>query len=185
MPRCFHIKYTLIIWFSLSLCLFSQNDSIDLYLDHIFLNEVVLKSNYSTFNSKDFFLLKRRVLNVYPYIDSISKIIHKTDSVLKHVHSKRLSKRYSRRVQKKLISQFSENVMKLTRKEGVILSKLLYREFGVTAYELIKTYRGPFQAFFWQRLSSLYEGDLKSEFKANKDQEDVYIEFIINEYLEK
>ena len=185
MTRYFYFKYTLLIWFSLSFNLISQNDSTYLYIDHVFLNEVVLKSDYTDFNAKDFFLLKRRVLKVYPYVDTIVQIMSETDSILNTINKKRLSKKYSRRIQKELVDQFSKKITQLSRKEGLILSKLLYREFQYSAYELIKKYRGPFQAFFWQKLARIYEGNLKVEYAPRTNQEDIYIELIINKYIEK
>ena len=113
MTRYFYFKYTLLIWFSLSLNLISQNDSTHLYIDHVFLNEVVLKSDYTDFNAKDFFLLKRRVLKVYPYVDTIVQIMSETDSILNTINKKRLSKKYSRRIQKELVDQFSKKITQL------------------------------------------------------------------------
>ncbi|MAQ32116.1 MAG: hypothetical protein CMD26_05265 [Flavobacteriales bacterium] len=185
MLRYFYFKYTLLIWFSLSFNLISQNDSSYLYIDNIFLNEVVLTSDHTDFNAKDFFLLKRRVLKVYPYVDTIVQIMSETDSILNTINKKRLSNKYSRRIQKELINQFSQKITQLSRKEGLILSKLLYRQFQYSAYELIKKYRGPFQAFFWQKISRIYDGNLKSEYSPYTNQEDIYIELIINKYIDQ
>ena len=59
----------------------------------------------------------------------------------------------------------------------------LYREFDITAYSLISNYRGSLQAFFWQNLSKLYEGNLKSIFNPNTVEEDFYIDQIIKQYF--
>jgi len=63
----------------------------------------------------------------------------------------------------------------------VILTKLIYREFELTAYQLVKSYRGNFQAVFWNRVAKFYQGSLKNEFDPVLVTEDRYIEKIIKE----
>tara|TARA_B100000427_G_C15394817_1_gene544984 strand:+ start:287 stop:748 length:462 start_codon:yes stop_codon:yes gene_type:complete len=148
------------------------------------LNEIELASEHSYADSRSYLLLKRRVLKVYPYVDTISVLLDDIDSNLKGIQKKRLLRRYSRKLQKKIMRRFSEKVTNLTRKEGVVLSKIIYREFGMTAYDLISQYRGSVHAFFWQRLAKLYDGDLRSNFDPESNKEDFFIEYIINEYIE-
>ena len=183
MTRYFSIKYTLIICFLLSLCVFSQD--LQPEIENIMLDEVKLSSEYSYADSRSYLLLKRRVLKVYPYVDTIAALLDNADSALQGIQKKRLSRRYSRKLQKKIMRRFSENITNLTRKEGVVLSKIIYREFGITVYDLISQYRGAVHAFFWQRLAKLYEGDLKSSFNPESNKEDFFIEYIINKYIDK
>ena len=178
----FPVKYTLIIWIGLFLCLFSQEE--DVNMDNILLEEIVLESEHTYSDSRDYLLLKRRVQKVYPYIDSVSSIINEANMALSGVRKKRLERRYYRKLQKKMMRRFSEKITNLTRKEGVVLSKIIYREFGMTVYEMIHRYRGSFRAFFWQRLAKLYDGDLKSTFDPSTSKEDFFIEYIINEHIE-
>jgi hypothetical protein len=98
---------------------------------------------------------------------------------------KRHARRYGRRIQKKIINQFRKDIMSLSRKEGVVLSKLVYREFGMPVYEIITNYRGVFHAFWWQQLSILYDGDLKSTFDIIENKEDMLIELILQEHILK
>ena len=182
MIRCFSIKYTLIICFSLSLCVFSQDSYSE--IENIMLDEVLLESEHSYADSRSYLLLKRRVLKVYPYVDTISRVLGNADNSLQGIRKKRLSRRYSRKLQKKIMRRFSDKITNLTRKEGVVLSKIIYREFGVTVYDLISQYRSSVHAFFWQRLAKLYDGDLKSNFDPASNKEDFFIEHIINEYIE-
>jgi len=181
MTSYFSIKYTLIICFLLSLYVFSQDLS---ETESIMLNEVELASEHSYADSRSYLLLKRRVIKVYPYVDTISVLLDDADSALKGIQKKRLSRRYSRKLQKKIMRRFSEKITNLTRKEGVVLSKIIYREFGITVYDLISQYRGSVHAFFWQRLAKLYDGDLRSNFDPESNKEDFFIEYIINEYIE-
>lgn len=182
MSRFFFIKYTLIIWICVFSYAFAQDNNLE--IDNIFLNEVVLEERHSYSDSRAYILLKRRVFKVYPYVDSVSSIILEADGALKGMRKKRLSRRYSRKLQKKMMRRFSEQITSLTRKEGVVLSKIIYREFGLTVYDLINKYRGSFQAFFWQKLAKLYDGNLKSTFDPSTNKEDFFIDHIISEHIE-
>jgi len=139
----------------------------------------------TTYNRKEYFLLKRRVIKVYPYLDSIKNIIRLAETDLKDVSKKRHVRRYTRKFQKKLMNQFRSDVMSLSRKEGVVLSKLVYREFNMDVYQIITNYRGGFHAFWWQQLSKLYDGNLKSNFDVKENKEDMLIEIILQEHVLK
>tara|TARA_B100001741_G_C16526865_1_gene587531 strand:- start:92 stop:610 length:519 start_codon:yes stop_codon:yes gene_type:complete len=169
-----------------ALCGFSQDSISKINKGAKFLlNEVVLQDNsIKPINRIEYFQLKRRVLKVYPYVDTIKKIMLVVDEDLANLSNKRSSRRYSRKTQKKIIKNFSNEIKDLSRKEGVVLSKLVFREFNLTVYELIYDYRGSFQAFFWQSMSKLYEGNLKSNYDPYNNQEDMLIEYFIQENFE-
>ena len=162
-----------------------QNDTTNINekkIKKILLDEIILdgadKKTYSLF---EYFMLKQRVLKVYPYVDSISEILELVEYEVKFLKNKRQKRKYIKKKQKKTTSQFRKSIMDLTRKEGVILCKLIYREFGVSSYDLINKYRGRGHAFLWQTLSRIYDGDLKSVFNADTIQEDILIESILDE----
>ena len=67
----------------------------------------------------------------------------------------------------------------LTRSEGNILVKLIYRETKVSTYKLLKQYRGSFNAMFWQTMAKIYDNDLKQEYRPDIVREDMFIEHII------
>ena len=168
------------------LCQTDSSMSHQNYPKSILLNEIMLKESVrKKYSLKDYRRLEYRVLKVYPYVDTISSILNTITSDLTGLRKKRLHKRYKRKFQKKLMHQFSSSVSDLTRKEGVILTKLIYREFDSTAYEMIVSYRGGVHAFFWHRLARLYDGDLKITYNPNLDLQDndkqmIIIEAILN-----
>ena len=168
------------------LCQTDSSMSHQNYPKSILLNEIMLKESVrKKYSLKDYRRLEYRVLKVYPYVDTISSILNTITSDLTGLRKKRLHKRYKRKFQKKLMHQFSSSVSDLTRKEGVILTKLIYREFDSTAYEMIVSYRGGVHAFFWHRLARLYDGDLKITYNPNLDLEDFWIEEIIKKKFDK
>ncbi len=178
-------KYTLIIWIVNLLLIFPQNNNEISNCDsikNIILNEVTIASSRFNIDSKvNYYLLRYRVLKVYPFLDSIQKILNDADMVIESLDKKKFTRRYTRKVQKKIINQFSTSISNLTRKEGVILSKLVYREFDTTVYDLIYQYRGGLQAFLWYKISKIYDGDLKIIFSPSDNVEDFYIDKILNQ----
>tara|TARA_B100001250_G_C19817118_1_gene799174 strand:- start:5001 stop:5561 length:561 start_codon:yes stop_codon:yes gene_type:complete len=180
------IKYTLIILFSSFLFLFSQVETDSFIHQDIFLDEVVLESSKLNLEDQRAYLwLRRKVLRVYPYIDSLRYILNEADSSINNLKKKRHTRRYVRKFQKKIMNRFSNNITNLTRQEGVILSKLIYREFDITAYDLINKYRGGVHAFFWQRISRLYDGNLKSAYNPDQNMQDFYIEHILQNSVQE
>ena len=75
--------------------------------------------------------------------------------------------------------EFSEELKKLTRKEGQILVKLIHRETGITPHALVKTYRNGLRATVYQFTAKLFDIDLKTEFNPSEVQEDIWIEDIL------
>ena len=126
-----------------------------------------------------YYILKRKVLKVYPYAlktkEELAAIQVGLDSVTKRRHKKRYTKEVSNWVKE----EYAEQLKNLTMSEGRILVKLIYRETQITSYELVKSYRGRFNAFFWQTLAKFYDNDLKAKYDPINDREDMLIEHII------
>ena len=64
----------------------------------------------------------------------------------------------------------------MPRSQGVLLTKLLYRETGKTAYEILNEFTGSFETFLWNTTAKVFGGDLKDTFDP---MEDYQIEHII------
>ena len=77
---------------------------------------------------------------------------------------KREKKRYAKVIQKYIEDEFSAELKKLTKTEGQILVKLIHRQTGKTAFELIKELRSGWKAFWYNNTASLFDISLKSEF---------------------
>ena len=130
---------------------------------------------------KQYFILKRRVLKVYPFAllakDKLAIIQLGLDSLPKRRHKKR----YTKEVAKWVKEEYSEQLKNLTMSEGKILVKLIYRETKTTSYQIVKSYRGRFNAFFWQTMAKFWDNNLKTEYDPVNVREDMLIEHIILE----
>jgi len=110
-------------------------------------------------------------------------LITELDNELLLESKNRKKRKIIRNYKKDLMDRFLLEIKSLTRKDGVILSKLIYRDLGVSVFDLIKKYKGGWSAFWWQNLANLYDGNLNSEFNPTKNKEDFLIEKIIKKEL--
>ena len=184
-------KYALIFVF----CLFSnflksqenadtyykiEGDSI--YSSHINLNEVTVYRPIKLETNEDlvmYYTLKRKTLKVYPYAIMASERLTKLNSRLTKIKSKRKKKKYTRMLEKFLQDELTAELKRLTRTEGQILVKLIHRETGITAYELVKELRNGFRAFTYNSIAKFFDISLKREYDPQNIKEDIFIEDIL------
>lgn len=144
------------------------------------INEVTLSPlKLSSKEKLDYLRLKQKVIKVYPYALAAKKQIDELDVDLSYVKSKRHKRKLSRRHAKWVKNNYSNILIKLTRTEGKILTKLIYLETGLSCYQLINKYRNRYSAGIWQTIAKIYDGDLKSTFAPTENQEDKWIEHIL------
>ena len=128
---------------------------------------------------KKYFILKRRVLKVYPYA-LVAKIkLQDIQKGLDSIPKRRHKKRYTKEVAKWVKEEYADKLKNLTMSEGKILVKLIYRETNTTSYEIVKSYRGRFNAFFWQTMAKFWDNNLKTEYDPVNTREDMLIEHIL------
>jgi hypothetical protein len=126
-------------------------------------------------------ILKRKVLKVYPYAIYTKQKLEEMENELDSISRKRKKKIHTKKVAKFLKEELGEELKKLTRTEGNILVKLIYRETNISTYKLLKMYRGSVNAYFWQTMAKIYDNDLKQEYDPLNNREDMWIEHIINQ----
>ena len=146
------------------------------------LNEVLLLPRRPFKNSEEirkYLILKRKTIKVYPYSVMASRRLKSLNNRLLIIKTKRERRRYTRMVQKFLEDELTPELSKLTKSEGQILIKLIYRQTGITPYNLIKNLRNGVKAFFYNTTARFFDLNLKTEFNPEIILEDYYIEDII------
>ncbi len=148
------------------------------------LDEVLLVKE-PTFNSKEarrrYYILRRKVLKVYPYAVIAGNKLDSLNLLLEDIKGRRKKKRFIKKFQNYLEDNFEEKLKKLTRSEGQILSKLMYRETGMSTYDLISEYRSGWNAFWWNIAANYYDISLKTPYAPEEDEEDKLIESILRQ----
>ena len=126
-----------------------------------------------------YYILKRRVLKVYPYALSAKEKLMSIQNGLDSIPKRRHKKRYTKEVAKWVKEEYADRLKNLTMSEGKILVKLIYRETNTSSYEIVKSYRGRFNAFFWQTMAKFWDNNLKTEYDPVNNREDMLIEHIL------
>ena len=146
------------------------------------LDEVYLLKKTKFMSEKDrrrYLILRRKTRKVYPYAKLASERLTTMTERLKTIEKKSEKKIYTKRVQKYIEGEFSEKLKKLTHTEGQILVKLIHRQTGRTAFDLVKELRTGWRAFWYNTTASLFEISLKEEYKPLDVAEDYLIEDIL------
>jgi ABC-type phosphate transport system auxiliary subunit len=119
------------------------------------------------------------VLKVYPYAKMASERLKKLNSRLDKITSKRKRKKYTRMLEKFLQDELTAELKRLTRTEGQILVKLIYRETGSTAFSLVRELRNGFKAFTYNTIAKVFKISLKEKYDPFNVREDQFIEDIL------
>jgi len=128
---------------------------------------------------KKYNILKRRVLKVYPFAISAKEKLMNIQVGLDSIPKRRHKKRYTKEVAKWVKEEYADRLKNLTMSEGKILVKLIFRETNTSSYEIVKSYRGRFNAFFWQTMAKFWDNNLKTEYDPVNNREDMLIEHIL------
>lgn len=153
-----------------------------LALDAIYLDEVRILENLRFVNKDErisYLILKRKTLKVYPYAKLAAERLVELNERLEQLKNKREQRKYAKIVQKYIEEEFSAELKKLTKSEGQILVKLIHRQTGSTAFDLIKQLRSGWKAFWYNNTASLFDISLKKEFNPIDVKEDFFIEDIL------
>jgi len=114
------------------------------------------------------------VKSVYDYSVISSAMLSAFEDTLSTISKQRNKNKYLKKANKMLKKEFGEEIKDMSITRGTYLMKLIYRNTGLTAYDIIKKYRGSGTAFWFQALCTISGQDLKKEY--DPDNED----FLIN-----
>ena len=157
-----------------------EGDSI--FQQSIALEEVYVfgKLEFSSYKDKlKYYILRRKTFKVYPYAKMASERLEELNDSLLKIKRKRKRKKYTKNLQKFIEEEFSEELKKLTRTEGQILIKLIYRQTGNTSYGLVKELRSGWRAFWYNSTAKMFKISLKEEYHPESIHEDYLIEDIL------
>ena len=112
--------------------------------------------------------LVRMVKKCYPLAKQVSIEMENMEKQLLAVKDKRQQEKLSKELQKDLIKRYKPMILKMTISEGKVLLKLIDRQTDLTAYQIIKDFRGGFVAGFWQTMARLFGNNLKLEYEPER-----------------
>jgi hypothetical protein len=165
-----------------------EGDTLLIELDEVLL---LKKLNFKTsYDRRYYYWFRKKTLKAYPFAKLASERLEVLSERRENIKSKRKKKIYTKRIQKYLEGEFTEQLKKLTRTEGRILIKLIHRQTGETAFNLVKELRSGWKAFWYNTTASMFKLSLKEEYDPINLKEDYLIEDIlqrafVNGILEK
>jgi len=142
------------------------------------LNDVVIQGDNSEYLKK-YRNTRYFIRRVYEYSQLASAMLNEYQDSIAHMTSKREKNRYLKNANKELKEEFGEEIKNMSVTRGRYLNKLVYRETGLSTYNIIKDYRGGAKAVFIQSLCRLNGQNLKVTY--DPEGEDAIIERIIKE----
>ena len=148
--------------------------------DTIQLEEVVIsKEKLDPEARKQFILLRNRVYKTYPYAKIASERLVQLNKGMANLKTNKEKKKYFKIVEGYLSNEFEGTLKKLSRKQGQILVKLIHRQTGTTTFELIKTLKSGWKAFWSNTTARLFDINLKTPYVPYENNEDYLIETIL------
>lgn len=146
----------------------------------VMLDEIVIGKNQLDYaGRKEFLILQNRVYKVYPFAKIASERLTMLDRNMARLKTNKEKKKYNKLVEDYIENEFSEKLKKLSRKQGQILIKLIYRQTGKTTYSLIKEYKSGWKAFWSSNTAKVFDLDLKRGYSPYEVNEDYLIETIL------
>ena len=161
----------------LSISSYSQKDSLNKGV-YDSISGIVLPYYEIIASNKEYLKKWRRtkyfVQSVYDYAVISSAMLNAFEDTLSNFSSSRKRKKYLSKANKQLKKEFGSEIRNMSITRGNYLMKLIYRNTGLTTFEIIKKYRGAGKAFWFQALCVVNGQDLKQTYKPS--EEDVLIE---------
>ena len=124
--------------------------------------------------------LVRAVKRVYPIAEEARVLMRTMESELLALPNKKQQKMYIKGIEKRLVREYTPVLKKMTIYDGSVLLKLIDRQVDDTAFDIIKEFRGGFEAGLWQALAKIFGNNLKTDY--DPDNDDMLLEQIVNLY---
>ena len=154
-----------------------EGDTLLIELDEIFLlKKLKFKTDY---DRRYYIWYRKKTLKAYPYAKLAADRLETLNERLENIKSKRKKKQYIKVIQNYMEGEFTDQLKKLTRTEGEILIKLMHRQTGETAYDLVKDYRSGWKAFWYNATANMFKLSLKDKYDPVHNAKDFLIEDIL------
>lgn len=138
------------------------------------INTIEVSKSRGEFKEQDYKRFTRLYYNVnkvWPYVKEVSKRLKEVDEKLNTITDNRTRKIFLKQYEKTLKEEFAGDIKNLSVNQGKILMKLIYRETNKTTFDLIKLYRGGFEAAMWQGIAGVFGSTLKLDYNPEEDKD--------------
>lgn len=122
--------------------------------------------------------LVRDVKKTLPYAKLINTTLQETYEYIQTFDTHQERERYLREFEKNVFKQYKPEMKKLTKNQGKVLIKLIYRETNQSSYYIIKAFMGTFRAGFWQTFGRFFGVNMRNGYDPEHNKQDALIERI-------
>ena len=124
---------------------------------------------------KEWTRLRNAVYVTYPYAKEAGKIINEINAKLGGVTDEKTRKRFIKEREKDLRDAFASKLMNLSVYQGKVLMKLINRETGNNCYDILKEYKGGFDARVYQTVAFFFGSSLKQTYDPAGEDKDMEV----------
>jgi hypothetical protein len=117
--------------------------------------------------------LRNAVYVTYPYARKAGYIINDINNKMVGMESRSERKRYIKTREKELKKEFADPLKDLSVYQGKVLMKLINRQTGNNCYEILKEYKGGFNARIYQTVAFVFGSSLKQSYDPRAEDRDI------------
>jgi hypothetical protein len=118
---------------------------------------------------KEYNSAKYYAMRVYEYAMIASEMLNEFEDSLTKMDKSRDRNKYLKQINKFLKDEFGDEIAKMSINRGKVLMKIIHKETGLTAYEIIKNYKGGTSAVMWQGTVKMFGTTLKYEYQPKAE----------------
>lgn len=130
---------------------------------------------------KEWTRLRNAVYVTYPYARIAGSTLNDMHKTMQGLTDRRSRRKYLDSREKQLRTEFADPLTNLSVYQGKILMKLINRQTGNNCYDILKEYKGGFNARLYQTVAYFFGGNLKQDWSPNENATDRDIESIVRE----
>lgn len=121
--------------------------------------------------------LRNAVYVTYPYAREAGRMLVFINRRLAAISDEKARQAFIRSQEKELKRSFGDQVTNLSVYQGKVLMKIIKRQTGINVYDILKEYKGGFNARFWQTIAFVFGSSLKQPYEPyGEDAEmEVYV----------
>ena len=122
---------------------------------------------------KEWTRLRNAVYVCYPYAKEAGKIINEVNAKLAGVTDDKERKKIIKSREKDMRKSFTNKITDLSVYQGKVLMKLINRETGNNCFEILKEYKGSFNAVLYQSIAFVFGSNLKQSYDPTGTDKDI------------
>lgn len=110
-----------------------------------------------------------RVKRVYPYVLEAQKLYQQYEKETAELEKKSKIRKYGKQQNKILKDEFTYAFKNMSRRDGVVMMKLIQHTTGESTYSIIRKYRGKSYADAVHSFGKIFDQDFKTSLNPDKD----------------